>query len=144
MQMAKELARELVRVEKEKQRRQFKEMRNSLVDLWDTIKNTWMNAFSNVNERKALNPEPLNVTVPSVTDVYPLGKSSVPLYRQSIDFQNSLDEIRTIAKDICPHCGGSGGLRAMQSMAVMGGGTVRGPDTTVKCETCNGKGRVFE
>jgi len=66
------------------------------------------------------------------------------LNREPTEFQNSLDEIRTIAKDICPHCGGSGRLRAMQMATVMGGGTVRGPDTTVKCKTCNGKGRVFE
>lgn len=130
MQMAKELARELVRVEKEKQRRQFKEMRNGLVDLWDTIKNTWLNAFSNVNERKALNPEPPNI---SMTGVAPLGKS--------IKFQNALDGIDRITKDICPHCGGTGKLGAMRLAAVMGGGSVRAPDTTTECNFCNGTGR---
>lgn len=42
---------------------------------------------------------------------------------------------------ICLHCGGTGRLRAMQSMMVMGGSSVRGPDTTAKCNFCNGTGR---
>ena len=35
---------------------------------------------------------------------------------------------------ICPICGGSGKIKAMQRMAVFGGGSIRGPDTkpTVK------------
>lgn len=64
------------------------------------------------------------------------------LHRKPIEFQNSLDEISILLKDLCFHCGGSGKLNAMQSMAVIGGGSVRGPDTTTKCNLCNGTGRI--
>lgn len=38
--------------------------------------------------------------------------------------------------DICWNCSGTGKLKAMQSMAVIGGGSVRGPDTTIRCSFC--------
>lgn len=60
---------------------------------------------------------------------------------ESLEFQKSLDEIGTLSKDICHHCGGSGKLRAMQSMASVGGGSMRGPDTSIECNQCNGTGR---
>jgi len=41
---------------------------------------------------------------------------------------------------LCPHCLGSGKVRAMQMYAVRGGGSVRGPDTFVVCPTCFGCG----
>ena len=65
-----------------------------------------------------------------------------PQLKTSIDFQNSLDEISILLKGLCFHCGGSGKLNAMQSMAVIGGESVRGPDTKVKCNLCNGTGRI--
>jgi len=65
-----------------------------------------------------------------------------PQLKNSIDFQKSLDEISILSKDMCFHCGGSGDLFAMQNMAVIGGGSVRGPDTTTKCNLCNGTGRI--
>ena len=43
--------------------------------------------------------------------------------------------------DLCPYCFGSGKVKAMQSVALFGGGSVRGNDTTVKCTSCNGTGR---
>jgi len=67
-----------------------------------------------------------------------LGES---LHRKPIEFKNSLDEISMLVKDLCPNCGGSGRLNAMQLMSVMGGSSVRGPDTTAKCNFCNGTGR---
>lgn len=41
---------------------------------------------------------------------------------------------------ICPHCLGSGRVRAMQMYMVHGGGSIRGPDTSVECPTCHGTG----
>ncbi len=67
-----------------------------------------------------------------------LGES---LHRKPIEIKNSLDEIGMLVKDLCPHCGGSGRLGAMQLVAVIGCGSVRGPDTTTKCNYCNGTGR---
>ena len=67
-----------------------------------------------------------------------LGES---LHRKPIEFKNSLSEINLFVKDICSHCGGSGRLGAMQLVAVMGGGSVRGSDTTTECNYCNGTGR---
>lgn len=43
--------------------------------------------------------------------------------------------------DICWNCGGTGELKAMQNLAVIGSGSVMGPDTTTKCNFCNGTGR---
>ena len=43
--------------------------------------------------------------------------------------------------DLCPYCLGSGKVKAMQSVALFGGGSVRGNDTTMKCSSCNGTGR---
>lgn len=57
------------------------------------------------------------------------------------EFQEQLDKVGYLAKDICFHCGGSGNLNAMQNMAIIGGDSVRGPDTKVKCNHCKGSGR---
>lgn len=46
-----------------------------------------------------------------------------------------------VLTDLCPHCFGDGRLKAMQSVALFGGGSMRGKDTTVKCTYCNGTGR---
>lgn len=43
---------------------------------------------------------------------------------------------------ICPYCLGTGKLKAMQSLATFNGVSIRGKDTTVKCEYCNGIGIV--
>lgn len=43
--------------------------------------------------------------------------------------------------DLCPYCLGSGKVRAMQSVALFGGGSIRGKDTMVKCTYCKGTGR---
>jgi len=42
--------------------------------------------------------------------------------------------------DFCTACFGTGKLKAMQSMATFNGGSMRGPDKTVKCPYCNGTG----
>lgn len=42
--------------------------------------------------------------------------------------------------NICPYCCGSGKLKAMQSVAVINGGSIRGKDKNVKCKYCNGTG----
>lgn len=41
---------------------------------------------------------------------------------------------------ICPHCFGSGKIKAMQSAAVINGPSIRYKDTKVKCPYCNGNG----
>lgn len=43
---------------------------------------------------------------------------------------------------ICPMCGGSGKMKAMQRLALFGGGSIRGPDTRVTCPHCKGRGRM--
>lgn len=58
-----------------------------------------------------------------------------------IEFQSQLDKIGYLTKVFCPYCGGSGKLYAMQSVALIGGGSVRGSDTIVKCNHCRGTGR---
>lgn len=47
-----------------------------------------------------------------------------------------------VLKDVkfCPYCFGTGKLKAMQSAAIYGGGSVRGKDKFVKCEFCKGTG----
>lgn len=40
----------------------------------------------------------------------------------------------------CPCCFGTGKLKAMQSMATYGSGSIRGKDTQIKCSFCNGTG----
>lgn len=40
----------------------------------------------------------------------------------------------------CPYCFGTGKLKAMQSVAIYGGGSIRGKDAQVKCKFCNGVG----
>lgn len=42
---------------------------------------------------------------------------------------------------LCPYCLGSGKLKAMQSAALFGGGSIRDKDTTAKCTHCKGTGR---
>lgn len=42
--------------------------------------------------------------------------------------------------NIYSYCLGSGDLKAMQSLAVIGGGSIRGTDTKVKCKYCGGSG----
>lgn len=44
--------------------------------------------------------------------------------------------------DLCPCCFGSGEVKAMQSVALFGGGSKRGKDTTLKCTYCKGTGRA--
>lgn len=40
----------------------------------------------------------------------------------------------------CARCGGLGVVPAMQSMATYDAGSIRGPNTWVKCPRCKGKG----
>lgn len=44
--------------------------------------------------------------------------------------------------NICPYCLGTGKLKAMQSVSVIGGGSIRGSDIKAKCKYCNGSGVV--
>lgn len=41
---------------------------------------------------------------------------------------------------LCSYCLGSGNLKAMQSLAVIGGGFIREKDAKVKCKYCGGSG----
>ena len=52
--------------------------------------------------------------------------------------------IKQIYKNIktCPHCLGTGKLKAMQNVATYTG-SVRGKDTKVKCKFCNGTGLII-
>lgn len=43
--------------------------------------------------------------------------------------------------DLCPMCLGRGKQKAMQRLALLGGGSVRGLDTWVVCTACHGTGR---
>lgn len=52
-----------------------------------------------------------------------------------------MDRVSIDLGDLCPLCLGSGKLKAMQRLALFGGGSVRGPDTRVTCTYCNGTGR---
>jgi hypothetical protein len=45
---------------------------------------------------------------------------------------------------MCMACLGSGKLPAMQSAMTINGPSVRGKDTEVKCNVCNGKGTKEE
>ncbi len=42
----------------------------------------------------------------------------------------------------CIYCMSTGKLKAMQSVATYGDGSVRGKDTQVKCKFCNGTGII--
>ncbi|MBS5986478.1 hypothetical protein [Clostridium sp.] len=42
----------------------------------------------------------------------------------------------------CPYCLGSGSLKAMQSVVICQGWSVRGKDTQVKCIHCKGTGLI--
>ena len=42
---------------------------------------------------------------------------------------------------VCPYCHGTGGTRRMQSMAQIGGPSLRGPDLISICPHCLGTGR---
>jgi DnaJ-class molecular chaperone len=44
--------------------------------------------------------------------------------------------------NICTTCSGSGKLKAMQAQMTYDAGSVRGPDTTVKCPDCKGTGVI--
>lgn len=42
--------------------------------------------------------------------------------------------------DLCPMCLGRGKQKAMQRLALFGGGSIRGPDTKITCPHCKGRG----
>ena len=79
MQMAKELARELVRVEKEKQRKQFEEafnnLKNKVMEIWEIIKSIWENAFKvlhDLDKRKVERSKwhvPIKIEAPPMPDI---------------------------------------------------------------------------
>lgn len=50
-------------------------------------------------------------------------------------------DLRGLLDDSCPWCGGTGKQKAMQRLALLGGGSVRGPNTWVVCVACHGTGR---
>lgn len=47
-------------------------------------------------------------------------------------------------ENLCPHCLGTGKLKAMQMAMTYDAGTVRANDTKVKCKHCNGTGRKIK
>jgi len=61
--------------------------------------------------------------------------------KTSLDFDKAFSEINLIAMDLCPLCGGTGKLKAMQMAMTYDAGAVRYKDTTTKCSQCNGTGR---
>ena len=79
MQMAKELARELVRVEKEKQRRQFEEafnnLKNEVIEAWEIIKSVFEEAFKTLHDLDNRERErskwhvPLKIEIPPMPDI---------------------------------------------------------------------------
>lgn len=79
MTMVKELARELVRAEREKQRRQFEEafnnLKNKVMEIWEIIKSTWENAFKTIHDLKKREVErsrwyvPLKIETPPMPDI---------------------------------------------------------------------------
>lgn len=79
MQMAKELARELVRVEKEKQWEQFEEafnnLKNKVMEMWEIIKSIWENAFKvlhDLDKRKVERSKwhvPIKIEAPPMPDI---------------------------------------------------------------------------
>lgn len=58
------------------------------------------------------------------------------------DFMEIKIDINTNVK-ACPYCLGSGKLKAMQSVAISYGWSVRGKDTQVECIHCKGTGLVI-
>lgn len=56
-----------------------------------------------------------------------------------IEFEASID-IEKYIDNICPHCLGSGKLKAMQAAMTYDAGSIRVNDTKVKCSHCNGRG----
>ena len=57
-------------------------------------------------------------------------------------FEELYKSIREALDPLCPICGGSGKVKAMQRLALFGGGSVRGPDVEVQCPYCKGKGKT--
>ncbi|MFR2887939.1 MAG: hypothetical protein ACLTDM_07085 [Clostridium butyricum] len=50
-----------------------------------------------------------------------------------------ITDINTNVK-VCPYCLGSGKLKAMQSIVISYGWSIRGKDTQVECIHCKGTG----
>lgn len=82
MQMAKELARELVRVEKEKQRKQFEEafnnLKNKVMEMWEIIKSIWENAFKVLHDLDKRKVERSNWHVPMKIEAPPMPDIKIP------------------------------------------------------------------
>ena len=82
MQMAKELARELVRVEKEKQRKQFEEafnnLKNTVMEMWEIIKSIWENAFKVLHDLDKRKVERSNWHVPIKIEAPPMPDIKIP------------------------------------------------------------------
>lgn len=79
MQMARELARELVRVEKEKQSKEFEEafnnVKNKVIELWEIIKSVFEEGFKALHDLDNRERErskwhvPLKIEIPPMPDI---------------------------------------------------------------------------
>lgn len=79
MQMARELARELVRIEKEKQLKEFEEafnnVKNKVIELWEIIKSVFEEGFKALHDLDNRERErskwhvPLKIEIPPMPDI---------------------------------------------------------------------------
>mgnify|MGYP001378600053 CR=1 FL=1 len=79
MQMARELARELVRIEKEKQSKEFEEafknVKNKVIEAWEIIKSVFEEAFKTLHDLDNRERErsewhvPLKIEIPPMPDI---------------------------------------------------------------------------
>lgn len=59
----------------------------------------------------------------------------------TIGISSYIDAMPSMKSGVCPYCLGTGGTRKMQSMAQIGGPSLRGPDLIRVCPHCLGTGR---
>lgn len=59
----------------------------------------------------------------------------------TIGISSYADAMSSMKSGVCPYCLGTGGTRKMQSMAQIGGPSLRGPDLIRVCPHCLGTGR---
>ena len=81
MQMAKELARELVRVEKENNGSNweaFNNLKNKVMEMWEIIKSIWENVFKVLHDLDKRKVERSNWHVPMKIEAPPMPDIKIP------------------------------------------------------------------